>query len=290
MAYCSGGPSDLSPKDRAGAQRSYGRHLPGTLLSALGSLCLSSHATAPNGEDAFGWECDEAFDDQEWLYDPGARSLSIAPATGGPRRCLDVDTLNMTTVQTWDCNGWPNQRWYFRRTLLRGYGGLCVARGRAGSVRMRECKPAASTHRWRILPLRGGLVRIQAEGTRICLKAPGTIGERVRTATCGRSSGQRFHLLPGGQLQPAGLAGMCLDVRDVWDADFTSGLGGPRNGQVVQLFTCESPQLNQRWSLTGDVVSGSTCLARVRNRKDNGAAAVMRRCSGSAEQDWDYLW
>jgi len=290
MAYCSGRPTELSTKDRAGVQRAYGRHLPGTLLSTVGSLCLSSHATAPNGEDAFGWECDEALDDQEWLYQPASRSLSIAPVTGGARRCLDVDTLDMSTVQTWDCNGWPNQRWFFRRTLLRGYGGLCVARGRGGRVRMRECDPAVSSLRWRVVPLRGGLVRIRAEGTNACLTAPGTVGERVRSATCGRAAGQRFSLLRGGQLQPAGLTGMCLDVRDVWDADYTSGLGGPRGGQVVQLFSCESQQLNQRWGFTGHVVSGNTCLSRLRNRRRNGAPAVMRRCSTSAEQDWDYLW
>lgn len=46
----------------------------------------------------------------------------------------------------------------------------------------------------------------------------------------------------------------------------------------------------QRWSLTGHVVSGNRCLSRAGNGAGNGAAAVMSRCSTSAEQDWDYLW
>ena len=138
MAYCSGGPNLLSPGDIAGIQRAYQRHLPGTLLSLPGSLCLSAHADAANGDGAFGWACDEAYDDQEWHYDVADRALYIQWPSDPTRRCLDVDTTNWTDVQIWDCLGGTNQQWQFQRTMVRGYGGLCVTRpaGGAGSLTM----------------------------------------------------------------------------------------------------------------------------------------------------------
>ena len=77
MAYCSGTSTELSPIDIAGVRRAYERRLPGTVLSPVASLCLSSHAAVGNSDTAFGWECDEALDDQEWIYDPVQSALHI---------------------------------------------------------------------------------------------------------------------------------------------------------------------------------------------------------------------
>jgi hypothetical protein len=115
MAYCSGTSTMLSPVDIAAVQRAYERHLPGTVLSPVASLCLSSHADQPNGEGAFGWECDEAFDDQEWVYDRVESALYIeVPGQVGNPRCLDVDTNDATSLQTWDCHYGANQQWKCR--------------------------------------------------------------------------------------------------------------------------------------------------------------------------------
>lgn len=289
MAYCSGRPPFIDFKDATAVQRAYGRHLPGTLLSARGSLCLSAHANAPIGERAFGWECDEAYDDQEWIYATITRSLSITQPSTGVKRCLDVKTADGVTVQTWNCTGAANQRWLFQRVLLRGYGGLCLTRGTGGAVTMQACA-GLTTQFWQVTPNPEGSVRIRAEIQDVCLDASGAVGQRVRTAVCSSGRGQSLLLRSGGQLQPWDEAGICLDVRDVWNSDYVNGLGGPEPGQVVQLFSCQGPQLNQRWMLTGHVVSGNKCLSRVGNGKRNGAAAVMTTCSTSPEKDWDYLW
>jgi hypothetical protein len=142
MAYCSGLRTDLSPGDIAGIQRAYQRHLPGTLLSLPGALCLSAHAVAPDGADAFGWECDEALDDQEWHYDIGTSALYItAPSNPSSRRCLDVDTVSWSDVQTWNCHAGANQQWQFQQVRVRGYGGLCLTRPESGvgALTMESC-------------------------------------------------------------------------------------------------------------------------------------------------------
>jgi hypothetical protein len=135
-------------------RRAYERHLPGTVLSPVASLCLAAHATEPNGDRAFGWECDEAFDDQEWEFDPILSTLHIeVPGGAGQPRFLDVDTNNYTTVQIWSCHNSANQQWRFRKVLLRGYGGLCLRRPNAGpgAVTMETCT-GADTQLWRLEP------------------------------------------------------------------------------------------------------------------------------------------
>ena len=93
MAYCSGTSINLSPIDIAGVQKAYERHLPGTVLSPVASLCLSSHAAVGNSDTAFGWECNEALDDQEWKFDSVRSALYIQePGVVGNPYCLDVDT------------------------------------------------------------------------------------------------------------------------------------------------------------------------------------------------------
>jgi hypothetical protein len=83
---------------------------------------------------------------------------------------------------------------------------------------------------------------------------------------------------------------LCLDVQDVWDSDFTAGLGGPDAGQRVQFFKCYDTQLNQKWSYSGSVVSGNKCLALAGSAVTNGAGALVARCNASEQQDWDYHW
>jgi hypothetical protein len=105
--------------------------------------------------------------------------------------------------------------------------------------------------------------------------------------------GQDFFLIAGGQIRLPSVGGgpqYCLDVRDVWDADFTSGHGGPEAGQPVQVFGCYDTQLNQRWNLTGDIMSTGKCLTLSGDNTANGANAIVASCDGTADQDWDYYW
>ena len=83
---------------------------------------------------------------------------------------------------------------------------------------------------------------------------------------------------------------LCLDVQDVWNSDYIAGLGGPVAGQRAQFFTCTPAQLNQRWSLSGDVVSGGKCLKLGGNAVTNGVAAQVAACNDSLRQDWDCHW
>jgi hypothetical protein len=328
MAYCSGTSTELSPIDVAGVRRAYERRLPGTMLSPVASLCLSSHASEPNGDTAFGWECDEAFDDQEWVYDWVMNSLHIEePDTVGNPRCLDVDSLDWTDVQIWDCHYGANQQWRFKRVLLRGYGGLCLTRPQSGTgpVTMEACT-GADTQLWRLDPGdQYASMRFRAETAPICLAATGSTGSSVTAEICDdalqvflplvlkgatvrrlsvvrepaaapqalASGGQDFHLISGGQIRLPSVGGgtqYCFDVHDVWDSQFTSGEGGPAPGQRVQAFPCYSSQLNQRWNLTGDVTSVNKCLTLSGAAVANGANAIVSRCDGGADQDWDYYW
>lgn len=327
MAYCSGTSTELSPIDIAGVRRAYERHLPGTVLSPVGSLCLAAHAAVGNGDTAFGWECDEALDDQEWIFDPLQNSLHIE-VPGHPENpfCLDVDTLDYTDVQIWDCHYGANQQWAFRRALLRGYGGLCLTRPNVGpgAVTMETCT-GADTQLWRLEP--GDLwasVRLKAETANLCLAALGGSGSSIRADPCYRSfriylplvlsnaaggqvretaagftpravegGGQDFYLAEGGQIWLPNVGGgtqYCFDVHDVWDHQFTSGQGGPEPGQRVQIFECYDSQLNQRWNFTGDIVSGGKCLELIGDATANGANAKVGTCDDSPEQDWDYYW
>jgi hypothetical protein len=293
------------------------------LLSVPGSQCLASHAAAPDGEGAFGWECDEASDDQEWLFDRQRSALFIRRAYAGDNtpRCLDVDTTSGADVQIWSCHYGANQQWQFRRILIRGYGGLCATRPDSGpgDVTMQPCTGAA-TQLWRLEP--GNIdeaFRLRAESAYLCLAARGSPGSAVGVETCGLENvaflplvltakaqagtasdaaaaapgaaapaALEFYLMSGGQLRPAAMSGQCLDVRDVWDSDYTAGEGGPAPGQAVQVFDCYDSQLNQKWSFSGDVVSGDQCLTLSGNNLANGAAAIVAACNGSVNQDWDY--
>ena len=281
MAYCSNGPNSLSPGDVAGIQSAYERHLPGTLLSLPGSLCMSAHASAANGDHAFGWACDEANDDQEWHYDVTTSALYIqSPADPThTHRCMDVDTANYTDVQIWDCLNGSNQQWHFRHTLLRGYGGLCLTRPAAGAgpLTMQVCT-GGSSQLWRVDP--GdvtGFVRFRSDTGDLCLTLDGGSGSDALAQPCASNYIYlplvvRSGLTPGDAAPPQGSAinqpaavpsgirdflmgsggaigvpsfvsdSLCLDVQDVLNSDYTSGLGGPAAGQRVQFFTCINAQ------------------------------------------------
>lgn len=330
MAYCSGRPTALSPSDVAGVQRAYERHLPGTMLSVPGSLCLSAHANAANGDNAFGWACDEANDDQEWHYDVAKRSLYIQWPTDPwhTRRCLDVDTANYRDVQIWNCLDTPNQQWRFQRTVVRGYGGLCLTRpvAGAGALTMQSCTGAAE-QRWRVEQSSfTGFVQLRSDSGNLCLTLNGGSGSNALAEPCiqshvylplvaKRTSGAtQVAATPGDALagSPAGVASrvqdfvlgtggkisfprvlsdtLCLDVQDVWDSEFTAGEGGPAAGQRVQFFKCYDAQLNQKWSFSGHVISGNQCLTMGGDATANGTAVQVARCSTAAQQEWDYHW
>ena len=328
MAYCSNYPTSLSPKDISGIQKTYMRRQPGTLLSVPGSLCLSGHANNLNGDVTFGWECNEANNDQEWIFDREKASLSIVwpPDPSQKQRCLDVDTNTYSKVQIWDCHYGANQQWSFRRVEIHGYGGLCLTRpnGGTGPVDMQTCA-GSPEQLWRLEP--GVLTdsfKVRSETGDYCLVASDIAGTAVAVDSCipklkvflplitngvGRISTQfinsanpnasilkeqtrDFYLVPGGQLgvPTSGPNTLCVDVADVWDDDFRAGQGGPAVGQKVQVFQCYINQLNQRWNLSGDIVSGEKCLAVTGNRTFNGAGTAVSSCNNGIEQNWDYYW
>ncbi len=80
----------------------------------------------------------------------------------------------------------------------------------------------------------------------------------------------------------------CFDVQDVNDSDLRSDPGGLESGQRVQLFDRLSSQLNQRWNLTGDIVSSGKCLALSGDAANNGARAIACNCDDPDVQDWDH--
>ncbi len=330
MAYCSGGPTALSPGDVAGVQRAYERHLPGTLLSLPGSLCLSAHANAANGDNAFGWACDEAYDDQEWQYDAVKNALYIQwpDDPSETRRCLDVDTKNYSDVQIWDCLYGTNQQWQFQKTMIRGYGGLCLTRtaAGAGALTMQSCT-GGDRQLWRVDQSDiTGFVRLRSDAGNLCLTQNGASGSSALAEPCSlgntvylpmvaTSAGavrastppldaapnspatkagwiQHFYLAATGKISVPSLFSdsLCLDVQDVWDSDFIAGKGGPVVGQRVQFFKCYNTQLNQKWSFSGHLVSGNRCLALNGDATANGAAAKVTACSSAPQQTWDYHW
>jgi hypothetical protein len=210
--------------------------------------------------------------------------------------------------------------------LLRGYGGLCLTRPGTGTgpVTMETCT-GAGTQLWRVEQgSASGLVRFRAETAFVCLAASGTSGASVVAEVCDggfrtylpvviRSSRrvtaldgtvldvapqsaanvQDFVLEEGGQVRLLGRAGTpqyCFDVQDVYDSDFTSGLGGPAPGQRVQSFACLDSQLNQRWNVTGEIRSLDMCLTLDGGAVHRGAGAKVYDCDGRAAQEWDYYW
>lgn len=188
MAYCSGWPTNLSPKDITGVQHTYLRRNPGTVLSVPGSLCLSSHANGGNGSSTFGWECDEAYNDQEWIYDRSKYSLSIVwPADPlQKQRCLDVDTNNFTTVQLWDCHYGSNQQWSFKHVELRGYGGLCLTQPEQGlgPVSMQTCT-GNPNQLWQLEPgSLTGTFKFKTDTGGLCLTASDSLGAALNVGSC----------------------------------------------------------------------------------------------------------
>jgi hypothetical protein len=290
-------------------------------------LCLASHAEAGNGALAFGWACDEMYDNQEWHYDVATKALYIQwpDDPSQTRRCLDVETADWTEVQIWDCLQGTNQQWQFQYTMVRGYGGLCLTRPSVGwgSLTMEPCT-GASPQLWRVDQSQiSGFVQLRSATGNLCLTLDGGSGSDAlvepcsptfiylplvqRTASPTRptqaaiqapadieapTAVRDFYLGQGGLIGVPSFTSdsLCLDVQDVWDSQFTSGQGGPVAGQRVQFFKCYDTQLNQKWSFSGHVVSGNKCLALSGSATANGAGAFVTRCSTAPEQDWDYYW
>lgn len=323
MAYCAGMPTALSPNDVTTVQHAYGRHLSGTLLSLPAALCLSGHANAANGENVFGWACDEAYDDQEWHYEVDRQALFIEwPSDPShKRRCLDLDTTNNQDVQIWDCHYGANQQWQFPRGVIRGYGGLCLTRSASGALTMQTCT-ADANQLWQVAQgSQEGYVRLQSFTSDLCLTRMGGSGSLAVAQPCVQprlylpllyAAGsalaadsqavaptatsalhvQDFLLSNGGKIVNISSPGeqLCLDVHDVWDSQYRSGSGGPAAGQNVQFFNCTQGQFNQQWSYSGTVRNGPRCLELSGGALNNGATAFMARCSGAGSQQWDYDW
>jgi hypothetical protein len=289
MAYCSGQPQQLTEQDVVTIQSLYGRHLPGTLVAPHAGLCLAAHADAGNGAPVFGWECDEAKDDQEWIYDARNQSLSLRNAAApSQRRCLDVDTNTQSKVQLWDCTGQRNQQWVFHSTDLRGYGGLCL-RQDGNRIVTTNCDAGLSS--WEVLPAgRSGRVQLKLNGQNLYITAAAQVGGNAAFAPRNARMIQEFVLASGGQIKLPD-TNLCLDFRDVRQIDFLNGKGGPRPGLTLQSFTCLPDQFNQRFAFWGMIRSQNRCLTRAQGASANGANVIATDCYANVpENKWEYWW
>lgn len=289
MAYCSGQPQQLTEQDVVAVQSLYGRHLPGSLVAPHAGLCLAAHADAGNGAAVFGWECDEAKDDQEWQYSPQSQSLSLrSSAAPFQRRCLDVDTVSGRKIQLWDCNAQPNQQWLFHATDLRVYGGLCLNQN-GSQISTAAC--GAGPAGWEVLPVnQTGRVLLKRNGQNLYITAAPQLGGNATLAQRNARLAQEFVLAAGGQIRLPD-SNLCLDVRDVRNSDFLKGKGGPRAGLTLQTFNCLPEQFNQRFVLGGMVRSQNKCLTRNQGANANGVAAVAEDClANRPENKWEFWW
>jgi len=129
---------------------------------------------------------------------PAAPAPVRLTVSGPGSRCMDVDhgsTTPGTTIQLWDCNGSPPQRWTHPADGTFRAIGMCadVPYGwiQAG-VRLRTdvCSTTDPAQKWQVWA--DGTIRSK-KNTTICLSAPGkNRGEPVTLATCNGSATQKF--------------------------------------------------------------------------------------------------
>jgi hypothetical protein len=303
MSYCgqpAGDPSTwkeaLSPGDVAAVQRAYGRRIPGALVSPAGN-CVAAHATGPDFESAFLWDCDEYADDQEWRLadEQGHFTLSINTLFPVIRRCLE-NSSNPASPQTFirTCDaGLVTQRFKLESVAIRGWGGLCLdlQNGNTANlapVQMWECGALGGINQRRALSATG---EIRFGGpTGKCLTVPPT--GTAYLYDCGIATWQAFDPTSSGELRLRNQAGRCLDVIAWTDSQYLAGSGLPQNGQRLQSFACTPAQLNQKWNLSGNVrhVSTDRCLARLADAESNGTLIQTAPCSAVPAQQFDYYF
>lgn len=296
MSYCGQPFADpstwkvaLSPGDVASLQRAYGRRIAGSLVSPAGN-CMASHATGPDGESVFLWDCDEANDDQEWRRNGWGNDRLFL----GYNRCLENEWWSNQSGDgaiLWDCGPYATQKWQFQQVYVVGWGGLCldledgsIANGTR--IQMWQCGAlGGANQKWTVTP--SGQIKYGGPASGKCVTA---VGSAVFLWDCGFPTYQQFSFLSTGRIRLKSSSTRCLDVEGWTDAEYLAGTGLPSNGQSVQVFTCLSQQRNQLWNLSGRVRHAYTglCLDREGGSEDNGTRIQIWTCNDTGAQRWDY--
>jgi hypothetical protein len=290
MSYCNSG-TTLSPGDIAGIQRSYGRRLTGSLVSPQGN-CAASHLAVGPGDGVFLWDCDEAYDDQEWkdvVASGDHRYLGLSGFYGFPYYCMAPNAaVSGSPIALETCDS--DDDWVFEEMYVRGFGGLCLDLQNGDTtngtpIQMWTCGAlAGANQRWSLSG--DGHLRYGDLSSNKCARV---VNGQLVIWTCQASSSQTFTF----NGQKITNAGSCLDVYGPSDAQYLAGSGGPANGNSVQTYTCNT-SLNQKWNLTGNIRYAndpSLCLARSGASESNGAGLIVSTCIQNASaQTWDYYF
>jgi hypothetical protein len=301
MSDCDGpqaaaGITTLTALDQAAIQRAYGRRISGQLVSTAGR-CLASFGNG-QGEQPFMWDCDEFQDDQEWDYDFNTGLMKMR----GLNFCLSGRTSS--TIGTENCNSGDSfHKWAFRDTYLRSYGKCLDLNGgntNGGGVQAWDCGALnGANQKWYIkrsvFPDTGEIRFGGSPGSASCLTVPASGSGQLTVTPCNGSGRQRFHIATANQqIISDTFLSSCLDIQSELDSTYMSGVGGPANGQPVQLHACIAGQFNQKWTLTGaimnDVLFPNTaagCLTR-KVDKGQGSQLSLGVCNGSNSQLFDY--
>lgn len=318
MSYCGGGDVRLSPGDIAGVQRAYGRRISGTLASPR-AKCLSNNEFNPGsnqGQNSFLWDCWEDYDNQEWDYSAANAQFRIRPGfvSGAPEACLD-HWGHQDFTRADDCHGGGAQQFSFEDIEIRGFGGKCLdlAAGNTSNgtaLQSWDCGSSLanpvynSNQRWNIQHEASGRVTIHFAANPskcVTVKNWGTAnGTQVYLWDCIYPDAQRFTLTSNGSIQfTYNSVTKCLDYQGPSDSQFTQGIGGPSNGAGLQLFTCGSSTLNQKFNFTGQIRSKLNtviCLDRQWGGDSNGVVTWGYTCGtqiplvDTHAQVWDYYF
>ncbi|WP_267123307.1 ricin-type beta-trefoil lectin domain protein [Xanthomonas sacchari] len=210
-------------------------------------------------------------------------SSSPGQIMGPSGKCLDVrngNTNDGASMQVWDCNGFRQQKWSFKRGShsLRGEGtdkvlditGVSSANG--APLQLYQSL-STSNQGWyftnaSLIATGGKVLDVVALGS--------NNGARLQLWDNLGGTNQRWSYNPAnGEIRVS--TGRCLDV-----AGFGTAPGTP-----VQLWDCNGTK-NQAWQLgkNGSIVGyGGNCLEATTTAK-NGGALRMMACTGSTTQAW----
>jgi hypothetical protein len=297
MSDCDGpagaaGIMNLNSLDIAAVQRAYGRRQRGSLISPNGR-CVHAFGT-PSGEEPFMWDCHEWADQQEWDFTFGNGTFTLK----GTSLCLQGSTSARATTAT--CNPSSTaQQFSFRNTFIRGYGkcmDLAGGNTNGGGVQAWDCGAlGGGNQKWFITRAAVPEIRFGgASSSTKCLTAPSSGSGQLTVTTCNGSNLQRFRLAnTDQQIVSDAFPSLCLDIQSELDSSYMSGVGGPANGQIVQLHACSAGQYNEKWNFSGEIASslpiiGATaCLAR-EHYWNQSSKLTLANCNGGIEQTFDY--
>lgn len=288
MAYCAPPTAApwVSPNDIAGIHRSYGRRIPGQIVSTRGN-CAAAVTANGNGATAFLWDCDEAGNDQEFWDSPSDGNGKYLYTNGNSgQQCLGAPSATSgATVAVRACSA--SEDWAFRNTAVRGFGGLCLDLQGGNTtngtlIQARTCG-ALTSQRWSV----DGDGHLRYGETNKC--AAVRFDGVLVIWTCGIQTNQYF-TGDAGIIQGA-FTGNCLAVQGPTDAQYTSGVGLPTNGASVNEVPCTNA-LTQRWFLSGPIrYAANTNLCLDRGAGDaNGVNLRLLTCNSTDAQSWDYYF